>query len=69
MVSMMVYGVHDGVWCPYGVVSTHHPQNGHERVVEQLLKANADVNRATDDGSTPLHMASQVCIEMLMIFQ
>ena len=34
-------------------------QNGHEGVVEQLLKAGADVDKAaTDDGATPLLTAS-----------
>ena len=35
-------------------------QEGHEGVVEQLLKAEADVNKAkTDDGATPLYTAAQ----------
>ena len=33
-------------------------------MVEQLLKAGADVNTArTDDGSTPLYIAAQNCHE------
>jgi len=31
-------------------------------VVDQLLKANADMNKANNDGTTPLQLASQVCM-------
>jgi len=38
------------------------PQEGHEGVVEQLLKAGADAEKATNDGTTPLYIACQVCV-------
>ena len=33
-------------------------QNGHLEVVKALLAAQADVNKASNDGETPLHWAS-----------
>jgi ankyrin repeat protein len=32
---------------------------GHVPVVQALLQGGADVDKAADDGGTPLHMASQ----------
>ena len=40
---------------------THHPQEGHGQVVDLLLKAGADRDKATNDGATPLFIASEVC--------
>ena len=34
-------------------------QNGHETVVRALIEAGADINKATDNGGTPLFMAAQ----------
>ena len=34
-------------------------QNGHEAVVRALIEAGADVNKAGDDGATPLFIAAE----------
>ncbi len=34
-------------------------KNGHCDVVEALVRGCADVNKASNDGCTPLHIASQ----------
>ena len=60
--------------CPIGVragdalrlpsldIADSCPQNGDDRIVELLLKAGADRDKARNTGSTPLYMASQVCV-------
>jgi uncharacterized protein len=34
------------------------PQDGHVPVVQALLQGGADVDKAADDGATPLYVAS-----------
>ena len=46
---------------------THHPQEGHEQIVEQLLKAGADMEKAKNDGATPLFVACQVCVNSIVL--
>ena len=81
MGTMMTDGMHPKgrktrVWVYFGVIrlssQTHStpiplaPQNGHGQVVEQLLKAGADKEKAKDGGDTPLHTACQVCFSELV---
>ena len=37
-----------------------HPQKGHERIVDMLLKAGANKEAAKDTGATPLYIACAV---------
>ena len=39
-----------------------HPQKGHASIVQLLLSVGADKDAATENGWTPLHIASRVCM-------
>ena len=43
------------------------PQEGHKQVVDQLLKAGADKDKAEDYGCTPLYIACQVCVGRISV--
>ena len=38
-------------------------QEGHVAVVLALIEADADINKATDNGRTPLYFAARFCVK------